>query len=70
MFAPDAELNARRHAAENAALAAIKSKLSAAERDAVIELANSREVRQNSDVDAELLLRVTVEDVHKELKIQ
>ena len=68
-FTPDPGLNARRHEAERAALDAIKSKLDAEQRKAVIDLAASLEARQLSEDNPELLPRVTLDDVPKELKI-
>jgi len=69
VFAPDTELNQRRTESERTALATLKSTFGDEEKRQVVELAKRLEERQNTEDDAELLPRVTLEDVPAVLKI-
>ncbi|MDX5300042.1 MAG: insulinase family protein, partial [Gammaproteobacteria bacterium] len=60
---PDADIEARRHAAVERALAARKARMSSAEQQAVIELAEALKVRQERKDDESVLPRVGIEDV-------
>jgi Zn-dependent M16 (insulinase) family peptidase len=66
---PDAQLAARRDAAEAARLATIKSRLSENEKQHIIELAEKLEQRQNQQDDESVLPRVGLEDVPSQLHI-
>ncbi|MDT8383088.1 MAG: insulinase family protein [Gammaproteobacteria bacterium] len=66
---PDAQLAARRDAAEAARLAAIKQSLSDNEKQHIIELAKQLEERQKREDDETLLPKVGLEDVPAEMHI-
>ncbi len=66
---PDAQLNARRDAAERARLAKIKADLSEEEQQRVVQLAGKLEKRQNQHDDESILPKVGLEDVPHQLNI-
>ncbi len=66
---PDAQLDARRNAAEKSQLAKIKTGLSEAEQQQVVQLAKQLEERQNQKDDESILPKVGLEDVPDQLHI-
>jgi len=66
---PDAQLDARRDAAEAARLAKIKAALSEEEKQDVVQLAAKLEKRQNQQDDESILPKVGLEDVPHQLNI-
>lgn len=65
-LAPDANMNARKEAAEKLRLQTIKSGLKAEDKAKIIELSEALVKRQNQQDDASILPKVTLEDVPKE----
>jgi Zn-dependent M16 (insulinase) family peptidase len=68
-MAPDVGLSARRRAAEQDRLRVLASELDAAERQRIIERAAALEQRQAAEDDPEILPRVGLADVPKDLRI-
>ncbi len=68
VMSPDTELAAREEADEEARLARITRELTDEKRAEIARLAADLEARQSQEDDAELLPRVTLDDVPKELK--
>ncbi|MBF0453555.1 MAG: insulinase family protein [Magnetococcales bacterium] len=69
VLVPDSQLNAKRNQAEKERLAQIKKGLSDADCQAIIQQAAELKKRQESEDDPELLPRVTLSDVPKDLPI-
>lgn len=68
-MAPDAELSAQRAARESERLAEIKERLDEAKARLIVEQAAALKARQETDDDPELLPRVGLDDVPRELQI-
>ncbi len=60
---PDAQMNARKEAAEKLRLAKIQAALSEEEKQAIVKQSLALEARQNQQDDASILPKVTLEDV-------
>src|SRR5579885_174442 len=69
VMSPDPQLAARRRAEEQERLAALKTALSAADRERIILRARELDRRQREPVDAEVLPKVGLADVPPDLKI-
>lgn len=65
-LAPDANMNARKEAAEKLRLQSIKASLNDAQKNNIVELSEALLKRQNQQDDASILPKVTLEDVPKE----
>ncbi|HIQ40944.1 MAG TPA: peptidase M16 [Sulfurivirga caldicuralii] len=66
---PDPDKRARDEAAEKNALAALKAKMTAEEKDAIIAQADALKLRQAQQDDPDILPKVTKEDIPREIKV-